>query len=326
MANSFAPLRSFLAFATLFVVHSAFAGTADIKPIHDRFAPEADIERIFNAFTVSFDSKDDDTGDGKSDLLRVPHWVSQEIRHWKTPSHQQNGGQAWCFEKSKNLVLVTDKLLFNSGVAPNKASYLNSGYKTAHLAKNILIKSIDKAPVHTSLTLLNAIPQEARFNSGIWQNLEDLTTVWAQEYEKIWVMQGPVFMGPTVRWIGDETEHKVAVPDAVYKIIVRQEKILTENKTERDDLDVLAFLYPQSGPGYYGNPKNYQHARFLTSVDEIEELTGLDFFIDLGRKPIPKTKESAMEKRLERTTASELWYPTKINTKNKGEFPEECPS
>jgi hypothetical protein len=38
---------------------------------------------------------------------------------------------------------------------------------------------------------------------------------------------------------------------------------------------VLAFLYPQIGPGYPRPP--YDHARFLTPVAEIEELIGLTY-------------------------------------------------
>ena len=65
-------------------------------------------------------------------------------------------------------------------------------------------------------TVLNAIPQRPKFNQGIWQNLEFLTGAWAQEYEKIWVIQGPVFYKKTtLAWIGDEGERKVAVTTKV---------------------------------------------------------------------------------------------------------------
>jgi endonuclease G len=38
--------------------------------------------------------------------------------------------------------------------------------------------------------------------------------------------------------------------------------------------DVLAFIYPQVGPGYSFRP--YDHLRFLTTVDEIEEMTRIE--------------------------------------------------
>ena len=68
---------------------------------------------------------------------------------------------------------------------------------------------------------------------------------------------------------------------------------------------MLAFLYPQVEPGYFGPPEDYRHARFLTTVDEMERLTGLDF------RPCG---EPGIEKRLERQRASGLWEPSQAAT------------
>jgi len=82
---------------------------------------------------------------------------------------------------------------------------------------------------------------------------------------------------------------KVAIPEALFKIVVK----------ESDDPhkpDVLAFIYPQIGPGYTSEP--YRHERYLTSVDVIEELTGLDFLTEL-----PDSDENEIE----RLIADKLW-------------------
>ncbi len=52
---------------------------------HAKFSPEAEIQRSFRGFEVSFDSNDDDDRNPGGDLLRVPHWVAQEIRRWEPP-------------------------------------------------------------------------------------------------------------------------------------------------------------------------------------------------------------------------------------------------
>ncbi len=57
-----------------------------LKPIeldasydHDKYNTQPkDIVREFRAYTVSFDGRDDDNGDGKSDYWRVPEWVSYD--------------------------------------------------------------------------------------------------------------------------------------------------------------------------------------------------------------------------------------------------------
>ena len=276
------------------------ARSARLEPIsldesydHARYAPQADIERKFAAFTLSFDSKDDDDGDGKPDLQRVPEWVAQHIKRTEEPCLEtQDRPGTW----------MTEQGLFRSGVAPNDASYRGSGFNRGHMAAKLLAARVSAAAEWNTHTVLNAVPQRARFNQQIWRALEDLTGAWAQVYGEIWVMQGPVFGKKSAPFfIGDAGERVVAVPDALYKIVVREKTFEEKNQArsaEKDDPEVLVFLYPQLGPGYYGPKKEYQHERFLTTLKEIESLTGMTFF---------PTLDEATRKRLRRTRAERLW-------------------
>ena len=93
------------------------------------------------------------------------------------------------------------------------------------------------------------------------------------------------------------------VPDGLYKIVVREktpeEKDQARSRSaEKDDPAVLVFLYPQLGPGYYGSKEEYRHERFLTTLGEIERLTGLTFF---------PASDEATRRRLRRTRAEGLW-------------------
>ena len=64
----------------------------NLKPIvldptyrHDRFDTQPkDIVRQFRAYTTSFDSDDDNNGDGIGDNWGIPEWVAYELR--ATPS------------------------------------------------------------------------------------------------------------------------------------------------------------------------------------------------------------------------------------------------
>ena len=78
---------------------------------------------------------------------------------------------------------------------------------------------------------------------------------------------------------------------------------------------LLAFRYPQLGPGYFGPSKDYRHERFLTTVDEIEELTGLDF------KP---STDATIEKRVENQRATALWDPPVVDMKRRRLFLSGC--
>ena len=287
---------------------------------HEKFAPEADILKVFRGFTVSFDSKDDDDGRPGSDLLRVPHWVAQELRRWEPPVDDQADDEAWCLDTLKSRpTWFTDTDLFASGVAPNDDSYRNSGFDRGHMAMKLLVERLGQAAAFNTHTVLNAIPQRPKFNQGIWQNLEYLTGAWAQTYGTVWVIQGPVFyQRKTLAWIGDEGERKIAVPDAAFKIVIRYKTGGEKNKSavrDRKEPEVLAFLYPQLGPGYFGPSKDYRHARFLTTVDEIEALTGLDFNL---------SEDAAIEKKIERQRATALWDPSVVDLKQRQLFLSGC--
>ena len=253
---------------------------------HKRFAPEpVDIWREFDAFVVSFDSKDDDDGDGIPDLRRIPEWVAQEIRRFEGECiNTRRRPSRW----------TTDRDLYASGVAPNDASYSGSGFDRGHMAAKLLAARISLDADRRTHTVLNAVPQFRRFNQQIWRDLENHTGAWAQAYGRIWVVQGPVFYSETgpenARWIGDEDkgERPVAVPDALFKIVVR-------DSNSPGAVESLAFLYPQLGPRYYAQRSAFEHERFLTTIAEIENLTGLDF----------PTLESQQTRR-----AEELW-PTR---------------
>ena len=311
--------------ALLFVAAPAMAEGRPIRQPpegynHIKFAPEPDILRLFHGFAVSFDSKDDDDGKPGPDLLRVPHWVGQELRRWEPPGNDQYDDLAWCLDTlQKRPRWFTDPDLFDTGVAPNDDSYRHSGFDRGHMAMKLLVERLGQHAAHNTHTVLNAIPQRPKFNQRIWQNLEYLTGAWAQKYHRIWVIQGPVFYErQALAWIGDEGERRIAVPDAVFKIVIRDKTDHEKNKAKgrtRNAPEVLAFLYPQLGPGYFGPSDDYRHHRFLTTVDEIEKLTGLDFKL---------SEDKTTERRVERQRAAALWEPSVVDLKQRRLFLSGC--
>ena len=82
---------------------------------------------------------------------------------------------------------------------------------------------------------------------------------WARRYGKVYIVCGPIYNGKRNEYIG---EHRVKVPDAFFKVIL----INKENKQR-----ALGFLFEnESGE----RPLE----EYLTPVDSIEKLTGMDFF------------------------------------------------
>ena len=140
-------------------------------------------------------------------------------------------------------------------------------------------------------TVLNACPQQQKMNAGVWLGLENKTAKWADRFEVIWIVCGPVcYNGTPKRMIGDPGEMKIAVPHAFFKIVIK-------DKSGGSGFDVLAFLFPQKGVGNYSS-RNHDLRPYVTSIDTIEALTGLDFLTDL---------DDGEEEALESVVHFEIW-------------------
>ncbi len=157
--------------------------------------------------------------------------------------------------------------------------YAKSGYDRGHLAPNSAIATrYGRDAQLETFKMSNIVPQTPELNRRVWQRLEKLEEDYANNRGSIWVIAGPVF-DEHIKTIGSNIE----VPDAFFKIIIDEEE---------QGIKALAFLIPQTVTG----KEPVEH--FLTSIDEIEKLTGLDFFWPLS---------DHLEDKLESSTASRLW-------------------
>lgn len=139
-------------------------------------------------------------------------------------------------------------------------NYKNSGYDRGHLCPAADRKYTKQAHDETFLTS-NISPQEHKFNAGIWNALEQKTRYWAKRYNGVYVVTGGVLRG-SMKTIGYE---KVAVPNHFYKVLI-------DNNNGK--VKMIAFLLPHK-------KSNKPLHTFVVSVDEVEALTGIDFFPEL---------------------------------------------
>jgi endonuclease G len=156
-------------------------------------------------------------------------------------------------------------------------NYSNSGYDKGHLCPAADRRFSKFAHDETFLTS-NISPQNHQFNSGIWNRLEQKTRYWATKYKSLYVVTGGV-LSSDLKTIGSE---KVGVPNYFYKIILDYHE---------PEIKAIAFLMPHedSEQGLY---------QFVTSIDKIEELTGIDFFPEI---------EDGLENKLEASTSYSNW-------------------
>ncbi|MDH4186082.1 MAG: DNA/RNA non-specific endonuclease [Nitrospira sp.] len=294
-------LKHVLAFVALLLVFSLVPAQAtdykreviDPSYQHDKYGTlPRDIVREFRAYIVSFDSKDDDDGDRKPDIRGIPEWVSYEMREY--PRKLRRG-------PARPSTWITDSELYEAGIAPSDATYAypsafrkahKNWYARGHLCMKEHAWRLGAAADWNTHTVLNAVPQREYFNSGIWLDLEKKTAAWADKYGAVWIIAGPVFKNKKPsRWLGEEGDLKIAIPDALFKIVIR----------ESDDPQrphVLAFLYPQECEDCTSPKGPFDHRQYLTSVKNIEARTGLNFFTTLP---------AADQRAIESDAAKTLW-------------------
>ena len=256
---------------------------------HTKYAPkpeENDIVRRFAAYTTCFDGEDDDDGDGTPDKWAIPHWVAYEIKRYPgqlpdPPKHPST----W----------ITDRTLFTQGIAPRDDSYhysenrqrespksLQLGFDRGFMCMRLHALRLGEDAYWNAHTLLNACPQKSKLSRGIWLDLGRKIADWADDFGSLWIITGPViYNNKPLMWLGQKGEVPVAIPDAFFKIVAR----IRDGRPQ-----VLAFIYPQEGIAYK-RTGGYDHTPYLTSVDVIEALTGLDFFSE-----VPDHVESEIER------------------------------
>lgn len=162
--------------------------------------------------------------------------------------------------------------------------YTKSGYDRGHNAPNYAISHLyGKEGQLDSFLMTNISPQTPKLNRQFWQRLEAAeANYFTKLADTVWVITGPVFTGSTERL---SSSWRVEIPDAFYKIYITEAKPNQPSK-------VLAFLVPQTVNGHESL------SQFVTSIDNIEAQTGLDFFSDL---------DDIIENQLEASIEPQAW-------------------
>ena len=234
----------------------------------------------FRAYSASFDLNDDDDSDGVTDL-GVPAWVSYQLN---------SGSPTGSADRPEDWIAISN--LPNDVESPTDDSYRNSGFSRGHACMRSHAHRLGSDANYNTFCVVNAMPQKQGLNGGHWLSLERLCGIWANKYQRVWITCGPVFLeGESVSTIGDGSEVKVAIPHAFYKVVTK------ENPDDPSKPSVLAFVY-EHNPSLSSSSVDTDHEPFLVSVDEIEQLTNLDFFSNLSEE---------IQSEIESEAATELW-------------------
>lgn len=151
--------------------------------------------------------------------------------------------------------------------------YKSSGYDRGHLCPAADM-ALNKTSMSESFFLSNMSPQLPGFNRGIWSSVEDQVRKWAIQFDGLDIATGPIFKDN----IGKIGPDEVTVPGYYYKVLYSEKKqimvgLILANASSSKSID-----------------------QFFVKVDDIENLTGIDFFSGL-----PDQIENKLEGNIDNT-------------------------
>ncbi len=181
---------------------------------------------------------------------RCPNWVAWHLTaaHTDGPCKRQNN---FTEEESVPLPRATPD------------DYRKSGWSRGHLCPAGDNKW-DTTAMRESFSLVNVCPQDAALNSGLWNRIEMDCRTWAKRFGSVYVVCGPVLMKRKHETIG---RNKVVVPEAFFKVV-----LCMEGKPK-----AIGFVVRN-------NEGKKRRDQFVNTVDEVERITGYDFFPALPDK------------------------------------------
>lgn len=228
-------------------------------------------------------------GMAKRDLTFVPSSeVGDQVinrRYYQLSYSNEHEQAEWVYYKlSKKLIdgkaERTDRFVADPDVIDETAlsdDYTNTGFDRGHLLPAADMKVSQKAMQET-FYMSNISPQLPEFNRKIWKKLEKKVREFVKDKGSLYVITGPVLEKglPTI-------DKNVSIPQMYYKILVHK---------HGENIETISFLLPHE-------ESKKELSEFIVSVDDIEKVTGIDFF---------KQLDSEVEQSLERRKYNGKWF------------------
>ena len=196
-----------------------------------------------HGFTVSYNKK-----------YRLPNWVAWLLTRERTEGKEKRADN---FQPDESI---------KQGPVAEDSDYRGSGYDRGHMCPAADCKYSRKA-MNECFLLSNICPQTHSLNAGDWKELETKTRLWAQRYDSIYVVCGPVLeKGHRYSTIGS---NKVVVPERFFKVLLRF--------TAPGQAQAIGFIYENK------DELNQPMESYAVTVDSVESLTGINFFSKLQK-------------------------------------------
>jgi endonuclease G len=125
-----------------------------------------------------------------------------------------------------------------------------------------LAETFGSVGANESHLVTNLVPMSTALSDGVWKALlRELTESYPQRFGEVWI-----YLGPITRNGSPTLPSGLPIPDAFYAIAF--------DLTDSGALRAIAFIVPQDA-------SNPQLHTYISSIDSIEEQTGLEFLPDI---------------------------------------------
>ena len=192
---------------------------------------------------------------------KIPNWVAYELTDYEVD------GEVPRYDRFKPDPMVP------KNVTATTDDYKYSGWDRGHMAPAADMKW-DEQAMKESFYLSNICPQNPNLNGGVWKDLEEQVRDLARQKGRIFVVCGPI-VNDTSLTLGT---NKVVVPQAFFKVLLQE---------EQGEIHAIGFVYENKSG-------RKPMSTYAMTVDEVEDLTEIDFFPSLPNR-VEKEAESAVD-------------------------------
>lgn len=196
----------------------------------------------------------------------TPNWVSWQLN------------ASWLGPVERCKVFSPDPALPTGFNIVRPRDYAGSGFSQGHMTRSG-DRTVDEMDNCATFFLTNIVPQTQDQNGGPWLELENLSRELAVQGKELYIISGPLGEGGTgLKGFMTRIKGKVTVPESTWKIVVILDKPGLGVKGVTDKTRVIAVRMPNK-LGIQAD----SYKKYLTTVDELEKLTGYDFLSDLPK-------------------------------------------
>lgn len=177
---------------------------------------------------------------------RIPVWVAYELTADEANGTIGRSGKSFRPDGNARVVQA------------DNSDYRGSGWSRGHMAPAGDFKW-DEQAMWDTFYYTNCCPQDEKLNNGSWNVLENRVRTWARQFGSVYVVTGPLVGRNLGGRIG---AHGVVVPDAFFKAVL---------VSSGGAYHGIAFVM-------YNEPTPQRLSESCLSINDLESLSGLDFF------------------------------------------------